>query len=1375
MKKINFLGIIIILSLLIGGLSLPAATAQTDSTNEATLVSSDQQGLELEVQTDPARLSMGSVNLQSQTFTDLTYADWATLSQPGAPALPMLTEMFAVPFGAEVELEITAAEKVTLSLEHAPLPSPTQTVERQSFLQGGIAAGLPAVSESYTLDAQIYEAKEVFPAEPAWISSDGQLRQQRIASLVICPFQYDPQANTLAVITSLRVEVRFTGTYSSAQQTQRDSDVYEQLYRSSLLNYEEGRAWRMSGSQSLTAENSLQAAPTQLPWTPPDPGWRVATTEAGLYHLTYNELLAAGVPVASLNPHNLQLFSQGVQVPIRVIGEEDGHFNVNDQVIFYAEKVNSKYTAENIYWLTVGATPGLRMQTKDGMPGSAEIPTTYMQPKSLDENLLYFTYLQGDDNLDRFVWASLFAPSDNSSFSANFQLTNLGSGYGVLRIRAFGSSSFPANPDHRLQVSMNSMLIGDTTWDGLNWKDVTFFVPQAALHSGSNTITFTLPNDLGLEFDWVLIDEAILTFPSTFTATDDQLTFFFSTGGTHKFQVDGFSSEAVAAYDVTDPRNPFLFINTNTQPYGSGKYSLLFEDTVTRLMTYALSEENAYKSVAAIIEDTPVDFEPFLGADYIIITPSEFITEADRLAAYREGQGLRTFVVDVQDIYDVFSYGIVSAASIHDFLAYAYANWPEPAPSYVLLFGNGNYNPKHYEGSTEESLIPPYLAYADPSIGETAADNRYVTLAGVDRMPDMMLGRVTVKTLGDATAFVNKVISYENSPDPSDWDKAVMLVADNADEAGDFPASSNYLADNLVYDNFDVTRVHLGENFDSASEAHAAVVAGFNNGNVLVNYIGHGAYTQWAGPDNTPYSGLVFHINDVYYNLTNGSKLPVVLAMTCYEGYYIYPDHNSLGDFITRTGGKGAIASWSPTGAGIATGHDFLDRGFFRAFFQNGVRTVGEGTIYGKLLLWASGQNFDLMDTFLLFGDPAVRFERPLTAVNDSYTGFQGNDLVVDAENGVLANDYSPDGAELTITVVDQPPNGTLVMNTTTGAFTFTPVPGWNGLTSFTYRLSAGDETSNLATVILNIFRENHVPTDILLSNDTIYENSPINTRIGTLSTVDEDSGEIFTYTLVDGEGSDDNASFNIYQNNLRSSTVFNYEVDNSLSVRIRSTDLFGAWIEKPFTISVLDRNDPPVAADDEFETNRNEPLVIDSSVLLENDYDEDDPPESLFVSEVVDPVEGTVSMESTTITFIPARNFTGEAGFGYLVSDGEDEGYGYVTVNVLDEGYYAPEVGDIPDQTIEKGKQFQVIHLDDYVEDFDTPDGDIVWTAYATGELQVSIVDHIATIIIPDAEWYGRETITFRATDPQGLYDEDAATFTVTITFWLHLPLIMR
>ncbi len=90
-----------------------------------------------------------------------------------------------------------------------------------------------------------------------------------------------------------------------------------------------------------------------------------------------------------------------------------------------------------------------------------------------------------------------------------------------------------------------------------------------------------------------------------------------------------------------------------------------------------------------------------------------------------------------------------------------------------------------------------------------------------------------------------------------------------------------------------------------------------------------------------------------------------------------------------------------------------------------------------------------------------------------------------------------------------------------------------------------------------------------------------------------------------------------------------------------------------------------------------------------------------------------------------------------------------------------APVVSDIPNQLyIPEGTPFATITLDDYVEDAESPDSQISWTYTGNVDLSVSIVNRVATITAPDDDWYGFETITFRATDPGGLWDEDPAVF---------------
>jgi len=91
------------------------------------------------------------------------------------------------------------------------------------------------------------------------------------------------------------------------------------------------------------------------------------------------------------------------------------------------------------------------------------------------------------------------------------------------------------------------------------------------------------------------------------------------------------------------------------------------------------------------------------------------------------------------------------------------------------------------------------------------------------------------------------------------------------------------------------------------------------------------------------------------------------------------------------------------------------------------------------------------------------------------------------------------------------------------------------------------------------------------------------------------------------------------------------------------------------------------------------------------------------------------------------------------------------------------PKVSNIPDQTIAEGEDFTTINLDNYIDDPDNDDSQITWTFGGNVDLGVVIdQNRVATITIPNVDWNGSEIITFRATDPDSLWDEDFARFTV-------------
>jgi hypothetical protein len=93
----------------------------------------------------------------------------------------------------------------------------------------------------------------------------------------------------------------------------------------------------------------------------------------------------------------------------------------------------------------------------------------------------------------------------------------------------------------------------------------------------------------------------------------------------------------------------------------------------------------------------------------------------------------------------------------------------------------------------------------------------------------------------------------------------------------------------------------------------------------------------------------------------------------------------------------------------------------------------------------------------------------------------------------------------------------------------------------------------------------------------------------------------------------------------------------------------------------------------------------------------------------------------------------------------------------------FPPVVTDIPDQTIDEGQSFATIPLDNYVSDLDDPDANITWTATGQSQLSVTISpSRVATIHVPNPDWFGVETITFTAKDPLNHTASDPATFTV-------------
>ncbi len=726
------------------------------------------------------------------------------------------------------------------------------------------------------------------------------------------------------------------------------------------MNYDSARAWRG------------RPAPTFLPATWPLPGeaFKVYVAQEGIYRLTYDQLSAAGVPVDSLDPRTLQLFSNGQEVAIRVVGEADGQFNPADYVLFYGQGIRHKYTEDNVYWLTYGQTLGRRMPTRNGQPsGPLPGPTAFAAQACLEQDVVYYAKYPGDDWTDRWAWQFIIGPGNAT---ATVNLTNLSAEVvtASLQVTLMGYNSDPSvNPDHHALFYVNDHYVGELWWDGTaTVQQPRFDFSQSYLVEGINTLRVSVPRDTGASAEYTLVDRYELEYGHSLRADDNRLLFTQTAAGTWEIQVAGFTSPDVEVYDITSPLTVTQIVGLAVEPVGS-TYTARFTDTVAGATTYLALTPDRWLTPAQILADSPSNLhDPANGADYLVISPADFVAAAQSLAAYRAAQGLRTRVVALQDVYDEFGYGLPTPEAIRAFLRYTFEQWVPPAPTYVMLLGDGTYDPKNHANQGVVNYLSPYLAFVDPWMGETSADNRYVCVSGQDRWPDLILGRLPANSPDQADEMVGKTVEYEQLMHGAAWNSHLVFYTDNPDGAGDFYALSDDVINRYVEPPYLASRLYLGQTCASASECQQQFINTLNQtGALLVNYIGHAAIAQWAAEN-------LFSVSAVN-QLTNADRFPIMLPMTCLEGFFTspYPSSSCIAESLVRAVDKGAVASWSPTGLGVVTGHDHLHKGFLEALFVQGSRDIGSATLAGKLRLYGSGTSLELLDTYLLFGDPALR------------------------------------------------------------------------------------------------------------------------------------------------------------------------------------------------------------------------------------------------------------------------------------------------------------------------------------------------------------------------------------------------------------------
>lgn len=970
---------------------LPAALMPSSGLH---ILHSSEAGIVLELNTPAC----------SPAFTDdsqrllLQTPGLPTRGEPGQLQLPVVGVLLGIPPDADVTLHI-----LTDVLDTVPLPA-SLTYTLPPVMPDEETLSTMPTTPTPNEELQIANPQsaigdpQFYPPAPAELGSPAWLRHQRVVRLALYPFQVNQDTDELRCHRRLRIALRFVKSQISNHKSQITNHrsqtlaeaAFEPILRHTLLNYEAARAWR---NPDFPGVPPCSRGSPQVPVSsragntgPPTDALKLIVDSDGIYRVTPSDFTAAGLDPAAVAPHTFALSSQGQAVAIHVAGETDGHFDHQDYVEFYGRKLSgdpmvTKYSDENVYWLEWGGEPGLRMATVDGRPtGSAPVPASFVATHHAEEDTIWWTHHTTTlDTRDTWWWERLtvYGPSGSATFTTTLRNVANESYTATMRAEVVSRRVADINPDHHTRLYLNDLPepIDDSFFDGKVRQVLTATVPQTALNEGENRLHFEIVNDLGLSADDIYFNWFEVDYRRTYTADGDRLRFSVDNPGRWQFEISGFSTDDLLVYDITDPLRPTRFLSA-TVTSESGSYCLSFEATSQAEPEYLVLSSALVRPPKRVERFTPSGLrDPANGADVIFITHAAFMAETQRLADYRDAQGLRVKVVDVAALYDEFNDGIFHPVAIRNFLDYAYHHWQPPAPTYVLLVGDGhwnfkNLNPEEY-GSPDPVFIPPYLAWVDPWQGEVGADHIFACVHGDDILPDLLLGRLAINSPAQARAMVDKIIGYEaTTPACADpWPRRLLFVADNSDDTGDYPATADDIITYHVPPEYEARRAYLGVTHSQPGDVTQAIIENINQGMLLVNYNGHGSVDWWAHERIWGAQNIV--------DLENGDRLPLVLTFNCLDGYFIYPGRPSIAEEMTRAEGKGSIASWSPAGLGTTWVQQILQAAFHDAFFQEGWPPLGVAAATAKVALFAALGENELIYTQTLFGDPGLRLQQP--------------------------------------------------------------------------------------------------------------------------------------------------------------------------------------------------------------------------------------------------------------------------------------------------------------------------------------------------------------------------------------------------------------
>lgn len=766
--------------------------------------------------------------------------------------------------------------------------------------------------------------------------------------------------------------------------------------------------------------------------------YKISVTQDGIYKIDYNQLQSIlndiGVDINGVNPQHINIYGNGegklpeensvyrtddlAKNAIIVSGEADGSFDAGDYILFYGWGPHRNYASGtssiwndrnpysdvSCYFININPSETPRRIQNASVPvGAVTHNVSSYSYHARYEKDLYSLISSGQR-----WYGELFDGSDLQQ-NFNFSVPNIDQTTSA-DFRVFMASNATSNPANTHSYAINGTLYITQSLPAGNSNylrgSVLFSTntPSSSMNV-TMTVSRTSPNIIAY------LDYIELNARRNLVMTGNQFNFrdlpSVGAGNVAQYAVSGINQSSGFVWDVTDRRVPEL-INGS---FSGSNY--VFSADADTIREFVAANGTTYLSVTPVGWVDYQNLHALPQADYLIVTHPSFITQANRLADLHRETGLSVHVVNADHIYNEFSSGMKDATAIRMFAKMFYDRGeltPETRPKYLLLFGDGTYDPKDRVPNNNNYLLTYQTPNSESYIYSVVTDDYFGLLDDSDGvflndMLDIGVGRLLISSNQIAKEQVDKIEHYmkngsnlfssevsacnseSNGNTFGDWRLRFVQIADDEDYfvVNDVEPLSNYTKAN--HPEININKIYLdaytqettagGERSPGAQEE---IDRSIQRGTLVMNYVGHGGEVGVA-------QERLISIPQIL-GWTNIDRLPLFVSATCEFTRFDDPSRVSAGEWVSLNPTGGAIALMTTTRT--VTYGDNSD--VIEAFGQNvfSLNVNSESLAFGEIIRRTkNGALGNIgMRCFTLVGDPALKIAFPgPRVVTDSING----------------------------------------------------------------------------------------------------------------------------------------------------------------------------------------------------------------------------------------------------------------------------------------------------------------------------------------------------------------------------------------------------